>query len=453
MAHAPRVHDPGLGDLELLSVVEADGPFDLRRARPAAGLGLPDRVLARRPSRDRTDRAALATRLTQASTTSDFVSHHLVLQTHGVLETREDTWQLFEDFDGVALDRTRKWTLPVPAAVWLARTLLEALAHAHGLGVLHRAIGPSAVWVGRSGDVRLDFGLCTRVEDVEHQLTAQLDVRFSNPEWVARGVEGPQLDAYAVTALLWMFLTGRPFRTSVAPFAYRPASRIRPEIPPELDQVLEAGLDLGSGSYPSAEALADRLDWVFFRSLRGDDERHGRAVLAEQVAERLPERSRIQDVRSGESVCGVYTLVMSELNGPVSPGELEPPEGEPETPPEGQCLFEGPTVHAEAPFAAEPEKDLGEGEGTENPSAPTPPLFPPLRGAPPPAPLRRAPPPAPREPPPEPNPVGMTLVSMPSKPSFPAPPPEARPVWVPRSVGFVCGFGAALALMWRAGLL
>ncbi|WP_437943531.1 bifunctional serine/threonine-protein kinase/formylglycine-generating enzyme family protein [Sorangium sp. So ce281] len=115
----------------------------------------------------------------------------------------------------------------------LAR-VAQAVAHAHGRGILHRDLKPSNVMVGDLGEVLvMDWGLARRVLDVEApdgggaaevdderaldpSLTREGDVlgtpAYMPPEQ-ARGERhrhGPRSDVYALGAILYHLLAGRP---------------------------------------------------------------------------------------------------------------------------------------------------------------------------------------------------------------------------------------------------
>jgi serine/threonine protein kinase len=101
-----------------------------------------------------------------------------------------------------------------PRAARLVRELCEALAYAHGEGVVHRDVKPDNVLLDAQDRVHLlDFGLAARADD-ESRLTSDGAVMgtpsYMAPEQAAgRSAEaGPAADQYAAGVVLYELLTG-----------------------------------------------------------------------------------------------------------------------------------------------------------------------------------------------------------------------------------------------------
>jgi hypothetical protein len=179
-------------------------------------------------------------------------------------------------------------TLPLGmgAVARLVAQVARALAAAHAAGLVHGDLKPSNVFVrtapsGRPLAVVSDFGLSV-VSSAAAELaqrargagqeppawtTAQL--RFAAPEQL-RGICTPASDQYALAALAYYLLTGRPPRTgdgsafldslsSGAPIS--PPSQLSPALSPAADVVLVRALSTDSAArYPTIEQFAQALD-------------------------------------------------------------------------------------------------------------------------------------------------------------------------------------------------
>jgi serine/threonine protein kinase/tetratricopeptide (TPR) repeat protein len=187
-----------------------------------------------------------------------------------------------EFVDGDRLDR-RLGGVPLPPRV--AAELIERLAlavhAAHQQGIVHRDLKPANILLEREGDGAAgldipkitDFGLAKQ-SDAE-DLTAT-DAVLGTPSYMApeqaagktRDV-GPGADIYALGAILYEALTGRPpFRgatltETLAQVRERepvPPTRLKPQVPRDLETVcLKCLQKEPARRYPSAFALAEDL--------------------------------------------------------------------------------------------------------------------------------------------------------------------------------------------------
>jgi hypothetical protein len=166
----------------------------------------------------------------------------------------------------------RSGELDDAAAIEASAQVLEALAHAHARGIVHRDVKPSNVLLAEGRDVSalvLDFGLA-QMQEAE-TLTAQGDVpgtlAYIAPERLAGGLTTEAADIWAVGVMLWEALAGRhPFwRSSLLDTARAieaGAPRLetmRPDLPRPLLAAVDRALDLDPARRPDAAALAGAL--------------------------------------------------------------------------------------------------------------------------------------------------------------------------------------------------
>lgn len=157
-------------------------------------------------------------------------------------------------------------------AVEASAQILDALAHAHRHGIVHRDVKPSNVLVEQGSPISirlLDFGLAQF--DEADTLTAVGDVpgtlAYISPERLAGGEATHASDVWAVGVLLWESLAGEhpfwgvplPQVAAAIEAGARPIGSVRPDIGPGLADAISAALALEPGRRPSAQRLAADL--------------------------------------------------------------------------------------------------------------------------------------------------------------------------------------------------
>ena len=157
-------------------------------------------------------------------------------------------------------------------AVEAAAQILDALAHAHSFGIVHRDVKPSNVLVeeGSAVSIRLlDFGLAQF--DEADTLTAVGDVpgtlAYISPERLGGGDATPASDVWAVGVLLWESLAGEhpfwgvplPQVAAAIEAGAAPIGATRPDLPPALADAVSSALATEPSKRPTAERLAADL--------------------------------------------------------------------------------------------------------------------------------------------------------------------------------------------------
>jgi serine/threonine-protein kinase len=162
---------------------------------------------------------------------------------------------------------------PPEEAARLLKTLARAVQAAHERGIVHRDLKPGNVLLAGDGTPKVaDFGLAKQIESIS-PATASAVVGtpcYMAPEQAKMEKVGPAADIYALGAILYELLTGRPpFRgptqmdTLMQVMAEEPVppSRLQPKLPRDLETICLKCLQKDSTCrYARADALGDDLD-------------------------------------------------------------------------------------------------------------------------------------------------------------------------------------------------
>lgn len=170
------------------------------------------------------------------------------------------------------LVREQVWFAPERAAR-ITCDILDALAHAHSHGTVHRDVKPANVMITTEGAVKVaDFGIA-HVLHTDSRLTATGSAigtpSYMSPEQINGGDIDARSDVYAVGCVLTELLTSRPPFTDGNPINLMywhvhtppPAPSARnPRVPKELDALVLAALAKDPADRPeSAAAFRDQL--------------------------------------------------------------------------------------------------------------------------------------------------------------------------------------------------
>jgi serine/threonine protein kinase len=261
-----------------------------------------DRRVALKVPHFRADDTSAIERFSREARAAATIDHPNVCRVYDVGRIGDTPFLTMAYVEGPTLaDELRNGPLPPRAAVEIARDTAMALAEAHRRGVIHRDLKPGNIILARqeSGQssvneqpgaestlvfqspsirpVVTDFGLARRGSE-DKRLTTQGEILgtplYMPPEQIAGDTDriGPASDIYALGAVLYEAMTGRPpfagsrsdvFQQALTQ-APSPPSSVRSEVDPRLDSiVLRALAKRPADRFGGMTAFADALDeWL-----------------------------------------------------------------------------------------------------------------------------------------------------------------------------------------------
>jgi hypothetical protein len=220
-------------------------------------------------------RAAELARFRAEAETVARLRHPGIVQVYAVGEHNGRPYIALEFVDGGTLaERLDGTPFPAERAAGLAETLARAVEVAHQHGIVHRDLNPANVLLtdDRSPKVT-DFGLARRLDEAGQTLTGEVlgTPGYMAPEQAAGNSKdaGPAADIYALGAILYALLTGRPPFQGATPLQTIrrmareqpvPPRRLRPGLPRDLQAICLKCLARQPGHrYATALELADDL--------------------------------------------------------------------------------------------------------------------------------------------------------------------------------------------------
>jgi tRNA A-37 threonylcarbamoyl transferase component Bud32 len=228
------------------------------------------------------------------------LTHPQIVVIHDVGRHEDQHYYSMEFVEGQSLAAlVRGGPLPARKAAEYVEQIARAIHFAHQNGVVHRDVKPSNVLIDESGRARvMDFGLAKHVDRGDDlTLTGQIvgTPAYMAPEQITnrRGEIGPACDIYAMGALLYELLTGRPpfvardhFSTLLQVLECDPVSprQANATVPRDLEKICLKCLEKEpQHRYESAAELADDLT----RFLAGDSISIAGSKLVDRVVRAL----------------------------------------------------------------------------------------------------------------------------------------------------------------------
>jgi serine/threonine-protein kinase len=216
----------------------------------------------------------MITRFRREAAAARKVSSPSVIRIHDLGEARPGLLYLsMEYFAGRTLTEliSQRGVVPLKDAQDMLQQIAAGLEAAHQAGVIHRDLKPSNVLVGERGMVKIiDFGLATTA--VGDGLTATGAIlgtpHYMAPEQVRGKPVDARTDIYALGALTYHLVCGRPPFAGDNPIAIGfahisepvvPPRQLRKEVSPALEAAILAALaKTPEDRPPSARAFVDK---------------------------------------------------------------------------------------------------------------------------------------------------------------------------------------------------
>ena len=245
------------------------------------------------------------------------LNHPNICVIYEVGESGEHPYIAMEYVEGQTLrDRIRKGPLAPREALTIASQVAAGLAEAHRKGIIHRDIKSANIMVTAKGQAKvMDFGLAKLQggSSLTKSQTTLGTVAYMSPEQARGGDMDHRTDIWSLGVVLYEVVAGKmPFRGdhdqaviySILHDEPEPLKKIRPDTPPELEQVVGQAL---------AKKPADRYQSM--DEFREDVEAVGEGLKPLKAKPRRAAR-RILGIRTAYvySVLGVAAVLAVGLN-------------------------------------------------------------------------------------------------------------------------------------------
>lgn len=241
------------GDYEIVAILGAGGMGQVYKVRNI----LSDRIEALKVLHPGLDGDPdLAERFLREIKTQASLDHPNIAKLNTATQSGNQVLMVMEFVEGTTLDALiAQGELSPGLAIDYTSQVLDALAYAHGRGVIHRDIKPANMMIMPAGQVKLmDFGISRFKEDNRLTKTggAVGSLHYMAPEQVRGAAVDQRADIYSLGVTLYQMVTGRrPFvgdsdyQLMTAQLMQTPPApiEITPSVPADLSDIILMAID------------------------------------------------------------------------------------------------------------------------------------------------------------------------------------------------------------------
>jgi serine/threonine-protein kinase len=258
------------------------------------------------------------------------LAHPHILPLHDSGEADGFVYYVMPYVDGESLrDRLlRRRQLPVAEAVRVVQEVADALAYAHGRGVVHRDIKPENIMFLAGHAVVTDFGVATAVNTAAGPRLTESGVSVGTPLYMSpeqalgEGDIDGRSDTYSLGCVLYEMLTGAPpFSAATAPAVLArklgepvpPLAGLREAVSPALEQVVQRAL-----ARAPADRFSSALDFAAAAAAGGLPPAARTAATSRRPRARAPIAFLLVALLAGTAFATVWLRRSRETGGAVA---------------------------------------------------------------------------------------------------------------------------------------
>ena len=204
------------------------------------------------------DDAELVERFRREATSAARLSHPNIVTVYDCGEDHGALFIVMELVDGTTLRSVleRFGHFDTQTARHVVRGVAAALDHAHTKGIVHRDVKPENILLTPKGDVKVvDFGIAKALGPEAAQLTSDGGMgtlAYVAPEQISRGSVDARADVYALGAIAYEMLTGRPPFTGETPSAVAASRLNAPVLSPGISPAIDGAVAKATAATPDA---------------------------------------------------------------------------------------------------------------------------------------------------------------------------------------------------------